>query len=602
MQALILAAGTGSRLGKYTKENTKCMLEVNGKTLIQQALEKLNNVGITKLVLVVGYQKENLIEHIGNQYKSIKVEYVENPIYDKTNNIYSLFLARNQLAQDDTILLESDLLFEEEILIKLLKDERKSLAVVDKYKSWMDGTSATLDDDDNILNFFSKKSFRFENVTKYYKTVNIYKFSKEFSNKMYVPFLEAYSKAMGDNEYYESVLRVLTILDGHELRALKLNGEKWYEIDDIQDKHNAEIIFANSPKEKLNLVQKRFGGYWRFPDIKDFCYLVNPYFPPEKMQEEMKAFFYDLLSQYPSGLNTQNLLAGKMFGVETENIIVGNGAAELIKAIGSVVTGTFGMVFPTFNEYPESIGHERVVQFIPQNDGFIYSLDDLKKLSDKSDNLILINPDNPSGHFNSKNYIIELLEYMQMNSKNLILDESFVDFANDGESQTMINQDLIDKYQNLIIIKSISKSYGVPGIRLGVIVSSNLDLLKQFKEEISIWNINSFGEYFLQIIGKYKKDYQKACELIRNERDRFFVELKNISFLDVFKSEANYFLCKVKKKYTASKLSEMMIKNDIYIKDLTGKIGFEEKEYIRIAVRDKFDNNLLVENLQELDK
>ena len=601
MQALILAAGTGSRLGKYTKENTKCMLEVNGETLIKQALEKLNNVGITKLILVVGYKKDNLIEHVGNQYKNIKIEYVENPIYDKTNNIYSLYLAKDKLAQDDTILLESDLLFEESILKKLLDDKRKSLAVVDKYKSWMDGTSVTIDSDDNILNFFSKNSFRFQDVENYYKTVNIYKFSKEFSNKMYIPFLEAYSKAMGDNEYYESVLRVLTILDGHELRVIRLDNERWYEIDDVQDKHNAEIIFASSPKEKLKLIQKRFGGYWRFPEIKDFCYLVNPYFPPAKMQEEMKAFFYDLLSQYPSGLNTQNLLAGKMFGIERENIIVGNGASEIIRAIGDVFSGTFGMVFPTFNEYPESIGYDRVVKHIPENDGFLYSLDDLKKLANKSDNLILINPDNPSGHFNNKDYIIELVEYMKEKNKQLILDESFVDFADNGEEQTMISQMLIDKYQNLTIIKSISKSYGVPGVRLGVVVSSNLNILDKFRNEITIWNINSFGEYFLQIIGKYKKDYQQACKLIRFERDRFFNELQNISYLTVYKSEANYFLCKVIKKYTAPELSEKMIEKDIYIKDLTGKIGFYGKEYIRVAVRDKIDNDILLKALKELD-
>ena len=291
MQALILAAGIGSRLGKHTKDNTKCMLEINGKTLIQRTIEKLSNAGITKLIMVVGYKKDNLIKHLGGRYKNVEIEYVENPVYNSTNNIYSLYLAKEKLAEDDTILIESDLIFEENILTDLIKDERKSLAVVDKYKSWMDGTSCILDDNDQILNFFSKKSFKFENVDDYYKTVNIYKFSKEFSNNIYIPFLEAYSKALGDNEYYESVLMVLTILDRHELRALRLDGEKWYEIDDVQDKHNAEVIFAESPKEKLNLIQKRFGGYWRFPELKDFCYLVNPYFPPIKMQEEMKAFY-----------------------------------------------------------------------------------------------------------------------------------------------------------------------------------------------------------------------------------------------------------------------------------------------------------------------
>jgi histidinol-phosphate/aromatic aminotransferase/cobyric acid decarboxylase-like protein/choline kinase len=604
MQALILAAGTGSRLGKYTKENTKCMLEINGETLIKQALEKLNNVGITKLILVVGYKKDNLISYLGNQYKNVKIEYIENPIYNKTNNIYSLYLAREKLAENDTILLESDLIFEESILRKLINDKRKSLAVVDKYQSWMDGTSVTLDEDDKILNFFSKTSFKFQDVSQYYKTVNIYKFSKEFSMKIYIPFLEAYSKAMGDNEYYESVLRVLTILDRHELRALKLNGEKWYEIDDIHDKMNAEIIFAKTSKEKLSLIQKRFGGYWRFPNLKDFCYLVNPYFPNEKMQEEIKAYFYELLSQYPSGLNVQNVLAGKMFGVEAENILVGNGAAEIIRGLGKAMDGNFGLVFPTFNEYPESIGYKRVKQFIPKNDDFSYGIDDLISFSIEKNvkNLILINPDNPSGNFIKKDDLLKLVEKLQENSINLILDESFVDFSFNGEKETMIVQDILDKYENLIIIKSISKSYGVPGIRLGVVVSSNFDILKELRKELTIWNINSFGEYFLQIIGKYKKDYVIACENIRDERDKFYKALSKIQFLRVIPSQANYFLCEVKNMKSTEFCELLLDKYDIYIKDLTGKKGFENKEFVRIAVRDSKDNNKFIKYLQNMDK
>ncbi len=497
MQALILAAGTGSRLGKHTKENTKCMLEVNGHTLIMQALEILNNVGITKLVLVVGYKKDNLIEHVGDQYKNISIEYVENPIYDKTNNIYSLYLAKDKLAEDDTILLESDLLFEESILKRLLEDERPSLAVVDKYAAWMDGTTVVLDEDDHILNFFSKNLFRFQDVGEYYKTVNIYKFSKNFSNQIYIPFLEAYSKAMGDNEYYESVLRVLTILDRHELRAMRLEGEKWYEIDDVQDKANAEVIFANSAKEKLSLIQKRFGGYWRFPELRDFCYLVNPYFPTEKMKQEFKAYFDDLLEQYPSGQGTQRLLAGKMFGVEPENIVVGNGAAEIIRGLGKAIPGTFGLAFPTFNEYPESIGYDRVVQFIPNDPDFAYGIDDMIALAEECDNLLLINPDNPSGNFIPRSDLLKLAAGLQQMGKTFILDESFVDFSTEGEANTLITQDILDRYPNLVIIKSISKSYGVPGARLGILATSNTEIMAAIEREITIWNINSFGEFFL---------------------------------------------------------------------------------------------------------
>jgi len=607
MQALILAAGTGSRLGKYTKENTKCMLKINGKTLIEHALDKINNVGIKKLVLVVGYKKDNLISHLGNKYKNVVIEYVENPIYSKTNNIYSLFLAKDQLRQDDTLLLESDLIFDEEILRKALNSHHKSLAVVDKYQSWMDGTAITIDQDNGITGFYSKKSFNFKNVSNYYKTVNIYKFSKFFSNNVYIPFLEAYSKAMGNNEYYESVLRVVTMLEDQELKAMPLNGERWYEIDDVQDKDNAEVLFARSSEEKLLKIQSRYGGYWRFPELKDFCYLVNPYFPPEKMQEEMKAFFHSLITQYPSGLSVQNILAGKMFGIEAENIVVGNGASEIIRSIGAVLEGSFGMMYPTFNEYPESIDSDRIVKYIKENDGFSYSIEDLKRLLDKSDNLIVINPDNPSGNFIPKEDLLNLLDYASLQHKKIIIDESFVDFAEDGENQTLITQDIIDKYPDLFVIKSISKSYGVPGIRLGVIVGSNLEFMNKFRKRIIIWNINSFGEYFLQIIGKYQSDYIESCKLIRKERDNFYQKLKTIESLDVFPSSANYFLCGLNNNLKASDLTKKLLSNyQIYIKDLTEKPGFESKEYVRIAVRDRIDNDLLVsalkKNIEELNE
>src|SRR5690606_3909148 len=137
------------------------------------------------------------------------------------------------------------------------EDKRKSLAVVDKYQSWMDGTVVKVDSNNSITNFIPKKFFDYNDIDKYYKTVNIYKFSKEFSANTYIPFLKAYSTALGDNEYYEQVLRVVTTLENQELQAFKLSGEKWYEIDDVQDKNNAETIFAPSQAVKLERVQER---------------------------------------------------------------------------------------------------------------------------------------------------------------------------------------------------------------------------------------------------------------------------------------------------------------------------------------------------------
>jgi histidinol-phosphate/aromatic aminotransferase/cobyric acid decarboxylase-like protein/choline kinase len=596
MQAVILAAGMGNRLGKYTKDNTKCMLSVNGRTLIERALDALDTGGIRKCIMVVGYKKENVIAFLGEKYKNITIEYVANDIYNKTNNIYSLFLAKDYLLQDDTLLLESDLIFEEKLISDMLKNPEPTLAAVAQYESWMDGTVVKLADNNIIASFIPKKIFNYDEKETYYKTVNIYKFSKEFLRITYVPFLEAYSHAMGNNEYYEQVLRVITTLDQHELKAFILTGQKWYEIDDIQDKNIADTIFSSTASERLKRIEKCYGGYWRFPRLLDFCYLVNPYFPTKQMHNEMKAYFTDLVASYPSGLNTQNVLGGKLFGVDDSAILVGNGAAELIRAAASVLRGSLGVVYPTFNEYPESFVENQIVPLIPE--GFSYTKKDLSIFAKKCDILLLINPDNPTGNCIPAGDILDLLDELKAANKKLILDESFIDFCDYDGEYSLLKQDILEKYPNLIVIRSLSKSFGVPGIRLGVLASGDKALIKKIRSHISIWNINSFGEYFLQIIGKYIKDYRFSCTELIKERMRFKKILENTGFLKVYPSQANYLFCQLKNNITAHELAEYLLEHDdILIKDLTGKKGIPDASYIRLAVRNKEDNDKLVEKL-----
>ncbi|MDR1948405.1 MAG: aminotransferase class I/II-fold pyridoxal phosphate-dependent enzyme [Spirochaetaceae bacterium] len=609
MQAVILAAGMGSRLGKYTQNNTKCMLSINGRTLIERALDALDKAEITKCIIVVGYQKNNLMDFVGNQYKNIKITYIVNDIYHKTNNIYSLFLAKEYLLQDDTLLLESDLIFEERIIEDLLANPEPTLAVVARYESWMDGTVVQISGDTIITNFIPRKFFNYDEKENYYKTVNIYKFSRDFLRRSYVPFLEAYSQAMGSNEYYEQVLRVITTLDKNELRALVLDDHQWYEIDDIQDKDIAELIFCDAPAEKLRLMQRRYGGYWRFPKLKDFCYLVNPYFPTEQMLNELKASFDDLIAEYPSGLNVLNLLTGKLFNIDEANILTGNGAAELIRAIALETTSTgipggaglrVGIIYPTFNEYPESFGENvATVPFFTEN--MRYDVSQVIDYSGQCDALVLINPDNPTGNYIPAAGVRRLLDAMKAQNKRLILDESFIDFCDEEDNPSLLRQDILQEYPNLIIIKSISKSYGVPGLRLGVLASGDKALIGKIRKNLSIWNINSFGEYFLQIIGKYLKDYRRACRLVCEERRRFKEELEKTGLFEVYPSQANYFLCRYKGDKSAKELTQDLLKaHNIFIKDLTGKKGIPGGSWIRLAVRNREDNDFLITALSRL--
>ncbi len=602
MQAIILAAGMGKRLGEYTQNNTKCMVPVNGTMLIDRLLNQLKGLNLKRIVIVVGYEASKLVSHLADRQKELNIEYVENPIFDKTNNIYSLYLAKEKLKQDDTLLIESDLIFEDSVLNLIVGSKEPNLALIAKYETWMDGTMVKIDNDNNIVNFITKAAFRYEDTCEYYKTVNIYKFSKDFSANKYVPFLDAYIKAVGNNEYYENVLRIISFLNSHDLKALPLDGEKWYEIDDKQDLDIAEALFAED-KDIIRKYYGRYGGFWRFPKMLDFCYLVNPYFRSSSIIDEMQANFKTLVAEYPSGLKVNTLIASKCWGVKEEYIIPGNGAAELIKALMEMLPGTLGIIRPTFEEYPNRRKPEELVTFIPQNDEYRYSAQDLIDYFSKNhaDNLLLINPDNPSGNFIPFADVCRIADWCGKNNVRLIVDESFVDFSTDWENNSLLHNDILEKYPTMVVMKSISKSYGVPGIRLGILCSADKTLIVELKKTVSIWNINSFAEFFMQIFTKYEKDYRKACAKFIEERADFESKLREIKYLRVIPSQANYFLVEIMQPYTANGIViEMLKRFNILMRDCTSKAGLNAKQYMRIAVRSHEDNTKLIDGLMQL--
>ena len=600
MQAVILAAGMGKRLGELTKGNTKCMVEVNGVSLIDRALGQLASLDLNRVVIVVGYEGKKLMDYIGNRYDGrLKIEYIENPIYDKTNNIYSLALAKEKLLEDDTLLIESDLIFDDRMFPLIVNNPYPNLALVAKYETWMDGTMVRIDDDNNIVDFISKKAFKYSDVDFYYKTVNVYKFSRDFMEHKYLPFLEAYCSALGNNEYYEQVLRVICMLDNSELKALPITDEKWYEIDDIQDLDIASAIFSEG-EEKLRLYMKRYGGYWRFPELLDYCYLVNPYFPTPKMKDELRSNFDTLLTEYPSGMGVNSLIAGKCFGVKAKHIVVGNGAAELIKSLMSTMKGRLGVVYPTFEEYPNRLEAERIVRFVPSSEDFHYTVDELMAYFEAHpvENLLLINPDNPSGNYIKYSDLLRLIDWAGDRGCRLVIDESFADFSEEFPENTLLHDDVLERNPHLCVMKSISKSYGVPGLRLGVLASGDEEIIAHLKKDVSIWNINSFAEFFLQIYSKYDSDYKRSSAKFIAERERFRTELAAVPFLEVFDSQANYFLCRLTGTLTSDELAVRLLSDyGILIKDCSTKKGFEGRNYIRIAIRNREDNSRLVKAL-----
>lgn len=600
MQALMLAAGMGKRLGKYTSNQTKCMVSVCGMTLIERAILALRAANITKLIMVVGYRADTLVSFLNEHSHGMEIEYVYNHDYATTNNIYSLYLAREYLTQDDTILLESDLIYDPEMVQRIVSFPYDNVAAIAPYMHWMHGTVTKIDATGTITQFIPGSEFLYSEISEYYKTINIYKFSKEFSQSQYIPFLEAYIRAYGVNQYYELVLKVLSSISNAALKGCVFNDIPWYEIDDAQDLDIANVIFAE-PSEKLKKLEHRFGGYWRLDNMKDFCYLVNPYFPPQEMMDQYRYFFDTLLSQYPSGMNVQRLLAAKMFNMNEEYLLVGNGAAELINTFGRFFKGRMGVVEPTFNEYIRCFSNCEIIRIRGSETDFRFSVPVLLDAVRTLDAIAIINPDNPSGAFLKKDELMQILDECNKYDTICIVDESFIDFAEKDLRYTLLSDDILERYPTIIVVKSISKSYGVPGIRLGVMATANVELLKTIRSEMAIWNINSFAEFFLQNFELYSAQYAKACNEIAFQRKRLIEHMSKLPSIKPYESQANYVMCELVGETTATILAEQLLsKYNILIKDLSGKAGFDNSNYIRVAVKTEAENDMLVRAMAEI--
>lgn len=193
--------------------------------------------------------------------------------------------------------------------------------------------------------------------------------------------------------------------------------------------------------------------------------------------------------------------------------------------------------------------------------------------------LLIINPDNPSGNLLSKAEVRTLLMWSWKRDIRLIVDESFLDFAHGGGEISLLDNQILADNPHLAVIKSISASYGVLGLRLGMTATSDADLINRIRKDVSMRNINSFAEFYMQIYGKYERDYRKACLDFIAEREHFFRVLQDIDFLRVIPSEANYFLCEVTGRFASHDLTDMLLKShNILIKDCGGRKGISRRE------------------------
>ena len=353
--------------------------------------------------------------------------------------------------------------------------------------------------------------------------------------------------------------------------------------------------------EKYEYVSKQHGGYFRH-DFTDHAYLYNLYFPPKPVISHLKDNIEDLVLNYPMAQDALAELIGNLIQQPAQRIVVGNGAAEIIKIISGHLAKKIIVPVPTFNEYVNAAPEGHVVEFPLEFPSFQLDVDKFatEAIKVKADMAVVVTPNNPTSILVPKADIIRLAKKLEKHNCMLIVDESFLDFA-DNKEQISLEKDIAE-YPNMAILKSMSKAYGICGLRIGYLLTANLEFAATVRKEIHIWNINGFAEEFLRILPQYKQEFEDSCEKVKTDRDAFYKMLCSIEGMTVFKPDANYIFCRLPDAaLSGSEVTKrLFIEHNIYIKDSVGKTQPDADRYIRIASRTQEENKKLTEALKSV--
>jgi threonine-phosphate decarboxylase len=342
-------------------------------------------------------------------------------------------------------------------------------------------------------------------------------------------------------------------------------------------------------------------GYERAKEIIDFCFIANPYYPTPEMLADLQRNLPNLIKSYPSSnplLGQQNLAA--VLHVDPEHLIIGNGATELIALLNMTLIDRLAVPVPTFGEYIEKMKDLR--------DAELYALDPQKRYELNLDDylawvhsrnlkaLLIINPGNPTGQF----FPFDEMEDFLRGVKDLelvIVDESFIDFAGDPIPSLL---PIAERYSNLLLVRSMSKHCGVPGLRLGYCYSSNLYVLNRLRRFVPTWNLNTLAQYFLSLLPATDAAYHEGRKRLIADVRALYSALKTIPRIDVYSTGANFVLFKICNGITATELqSRLLAEHGMYVRDCSNKLGMDAY-HIRVASQGREKDARLVEALRTL--
>jgi histidinol-phosphate/aromatic aminotransferase/cobyric acid decarboxylase-like protein/choline kinase len=588
MKAIVLAAGYGNRMRPLTDTVHKTLLSVAGETIIDRIVSSLDENGVTDIVVVTGYRADELGAHLRTAHPQARFTFVHNPRYRETNNIYSLALAMNEIEiDDDVLLIESDLIYEDRVLERILRSPHPNVALLDRFRSGMDGTVVTVAEGivtSIIPSYLQDAGFDFSDK---YKTLNIYKFSRDFCRTSFRQLLSYYTKVIDQNSYYELVLGILIYLQKETIHAEVLDGEHWAEVDDPNDLHVAEFVFNRG--ERRRLLEETFGGYWAH-DVLDFAFIRNMYFPTAAILSELRSALPALIHNYGSRQSILDRKLSYFLRCPSERVVLLNGAAQVFPFLrGRFGPGDVLIPTPTFGEYPRVFGARRSYEDRGELD-----LAGIEAAAAGARAVVFVNPNNPTGSLVATDRIHEFAA--RHPELTVIVDESFIDFAGCPSVMERLEERPLP---NVVVIKSLSKALGVPGIRLGFVYTVDEEFARALRDTLPIWNVNSLAEHYLEVILKHRgslaASFTRTCE----DRDALAARLASRPFVErVYPSAGNFLLVTFRDDPRLGTLvSSLLARHSIYVKDVGDKL--DGRFALRLAVRLPQEHDRLVAAIDE---
>ena len=590
MRAIILAAGYGRRMQPLTDHVHKALLPVGNTTILSRIVEGLSSIGVTEQVVVTGYRAEDVRAYCLEKHPGVRFKFVHNERFDSTNNIVSLSLALQAMRLDqDVILIESDLLFDRSVLEALKTDEQENIALVDRWRPGMDGTVVAVENGlvaQVIPPHLQGDQFRFDDK---YKTLNIYRFDNKFCREIFQPLLSCYADIQ-DNCYYELVLGMLVNMQRQRIKAAIVEGTKWAEVDDPNDLASARFTFE--PEQRKKLLDRGAGGYWAF-DLLDFHFIRNMHFPTDAMMAALRQALPALARQYGSRQEILDQKLAWFLKVPAERVVALSGASQIFPLLPALL-GSEGALTPapTFGEFSRAFPERKTYS---DHNGIDWA--ELEEKAKSARLVVFVNPNNPTGTTLGTQ---KIHQFAKENPEKLVLvDESFVDYCDERSVMSRLEEAPLT---NVLVIRSLGKSHGVPGLRLGFAYSGDTGLLARLRGMLPIWSLASPAEHLLELLLKSRPELASSIERTKRDRDDLAEVIAKVpGVAEVKKGGANFVLARLSgaPSLAARATDRLIAKHNIYVKDLSGRLA-PDAAWLRFAVRLPHEHRRLAEALGEV--